>query len=88
MENVYVAFCGYIHANYAHVMEVYNGATQDFNLAGVPSERQKAMRMEHVEVAADSVLLCAAFVALKLDLRDIHAELIRALGSKFVTASA
>lgn len=80
MENIYLTFCGYIHANYAHVMEVYNGATRDFNLAGVPSERQKAMRMEHVEVAATSVLHCAAFVAHKFDLKDIHAELMQAIG--------
>lgn len=80
MENIYLAFCGYVHANYAHVMEVYNGVTHDFNLAGIPSEQQKAMRMEHVEVVMASILYCAAFVAYKLDLKDIHAELMQAIG--------
>jgi len=32
---IYKTFCGYVHANYAHIMEIYNGNTCSFNLAGV-----------------------------------------------------
>jgi hypothetical protein len=63
MENIYKTFCGYVHANYSHIMEVYNGATYDFNLSGVPSVKERQMRMEHVELAANSVLHAAAFIS-------------------------
>jgi hypothetical protein len=78
MENIYKTFCGYVHANYAHVMEVYNGSTHDFNLSGVPSIRQRQMRMEHVELAAGAVLHAAVFIAHTLGLNDLYRE-IRAL---------
>ena len=70
MENVYKAFCGYVHASYSHIMEVYNGATHDFNLAGVPSVKERQMRMEHVELAANAVLHAAAFTSGTLGLTD------------------
>jgi hypothetical protein len=31
MEKIYKTFSGYIHAGYAHTMETYNGATDEFN---------------------------------------------------------
>jgi len=80
MKKIHLIFCGYIHANYAHIMEVYNVAEHNFNLAGVPSEKEKAMRMEYADVLSTSVLLCAAFVADRLNLKDIRAELMRAIG--------
>jgi hypothetical protein len=70
MENVYKTFCGYVHANYSHIMEVYNGATYNFNLSGVPSVRERQMRMEHVELAANSVLHAAAFLSDTLGMTD------------------
>jgi len=36
LERIFKTFSGYVHASYAHIMEVYNGATFDFNLKGVP----------------------------------------------------
>ena len=77
MERIYRAFCGYVHANYAHIMEVYNGATDDFNLNGVSSEKERAGRMQHVELAANSVMYCAAFTARTLDLIDVHGEIMK-----------
>jgi hypothetical protein len=77
IERIYKTFCGYVHANYAHIMEVYNGSTRDFNLAGVPSIQQRQMRMEHVELAANSVLHAAAFLAHRLGLKDLHHEIVQ-----------
>jgi hypothetical protein len=37
LERIFKTFSGYVHASYTHIMEVYNGATFDFNLKGVPS---------------------------------------------------
>ncbi len=81
MENIYKTFCGYVHADYAHIMEVYNGGTRDFNLTGVPSSQQRQMRMEHVELAAGSVLHAAAFIALALGLKDLHRDIAQSLGA-------
>jgi hypothetical protein len=77
LENVYKTFSGYVHANYAHIMETYNGKTLDFNLDGVPDDRQRLMRLEHVELAAKDVLHMAAFVAQRLDLKELHHEIVQ-----------
>ncbi|MEW5728764.1 MAG: hypothetical protein AB1918_13140 [Pseudomonadota bacterium] len=79
MEGIHKTFSGYIHANYAHVMEVYNGGTDDFNLAGVPSPSLRAERMQYVDVAATSVLLAAAFIAQTLGLHELHREFVELL---------
>ena len=79
LERIYETFCGYAHANYAHIMEVYNGSTNDFNLAGVPSDEQCTMRMAHVELAAGSVLHAAEFVAQRFELNELHGELLKLL---------
>ena len=50
IDKIYKTFCGYVHADYAHIMEIYNGGTDDFNLTGVPSIQQRQMRMEHVKI--------------------------------------
>jgi hypothetical protein len=77
MDTIYTTFWGYVHANYAHIMEVYNGSTRDFNLAGVPSAQQSQMRMAHVEASATSVLHAAAFIARTLALNDLYHEIMR-----------
>lgn len=77
VDNIYKTFCGYVHANYAHIMEVYNGATRDFNLAGVPSIQQRRLRMEHIELATNSILHAAAFVAHTLGLKDLHRDIVK-----------
>lgn len=79
MERIHATFSGYIHANYAHVMEVYNGGPDDFNLAGVPSPFLKNERMQYVDVAITSVLLAAAFIAQKLELHELYGEFAQLL---------
>lgn len=79
MEGTHKTFSGYIHANYAHVMEVYNGGPDDFNLAGVPSASLRAERMQYVDVAVTSVLLAAAFIAQTLTLHELHVEFAKFL---------
>jgi len=79
LENIYKTFSGYVHADYAHIMEVYEGKSRDFNLAGVPSVQQRQMRMDHVEVAAESVLHAAAFIAQTLGLNDLVHDIVQAL---------
>jgi hypothetical protein len=58
-------------------MEIYNGATDNFNIAGVPSETQRQMRMEHTDLAAERVLHAAAFVAHTLGLKDLHHDIVQ-----------
>ena len=82
IDNIYKTFSGYVHANYAHIMEVYNGHSHDFNLAGVPSIRQRQMRMEHIELAANSVLHATAFIAHTLGLKDLYRDIVRSWQQK------
>jgi hypothetical protein len=75
LNNVFKTFSGYVHANYSHIMETYNGGALDFNLAGVPSVQQRQMRMELVELAANSVLHAAAYIAHTVGLKKVHSEI-------------
>jgi hypothetical protein len=79
MERVYTTFCGYVHANYSHVMEVYNGHSQDFNLRGVPSDGEREKRLPYLDVMANTVLLAAAFIAQTLEMKELHSELMKTL---------
>ncbi len=65
---------GYIHASYSHIMEMYGGPSRSFNLSGIPSDEQKRMRMEIVEVAKISVVQSVAFTAQKLGIYDLYEE--------------
>jgi len=58
-------------------MEVYNGQTCNFNLRGVPSVAQRDMRMQHVDLAAISVLHAATFIAQTLGLTELHREIMQ-----------
>ena len=55
LERSFRTFSGYVHAKYAHVMEVYGGRP-DFNLGGVPNAAQRLKRAELVVLQANSVI--------------------------------
>jgi hypothetical protein len=76
-DTIYRTFCGYVHANYAHIMEIYNGHTYDFNIKGVPSIEERQKRMEHVDLAVKGVLHAAAFIAHTLDLTDLYHDIVQ-----------
>jgi hypothetical protein len=77
MDNIYKTCSGYVHANYAHIMEMYNGQTIDFSLHGVPDLQQRQVRIEHVELAANMVRQAAAFVAHTLGLKDLYHDFLQ-----------
>jgi hypothetical protein len=77
VERIYKTFSGYVHANYAHIMETYNGNTLDFNLGGVPDIQQRLLRMEQVELAANDVLHMAAFIAQRRGLKELYCEIVQ-----------
>lgn len=79
MERVYKTFSGYVHAKYAHIMEIYGGTNHNFNLSGVPSQVERSKRMEFVELACNSVLFSLAFITQKLNLPDLNQEIRRCL---------
>ncbi|HTW50800.1 MAG TPA: hypothetical protein VME45_02775 [Stellaceae bacterium] len=78
-ERIYGTFSGYVHANYAHIMEVYNGATKDFNLRGVPSHHQQQIRQELLNEIAVSVLHSITFIANTLGLIELRQEIAKLL---------
>ena len=65
-----------MHASYAHIMEVYNGSACDFNLRGVPSLKQRDMRIKYIDETAISVLSAAAFIAQTLGLKKLEREIM------------
>lgn len=77
IDNVHHTFSGYVHANYAHTMEVYNRQTQSFNLGGVPDLREYFKRAEYLDITQKSVLHSAAFIAWRLGLSDLKTELVQ-----------
>ncbi len=87
LQDVYQAFSGYVHANYAHVMEVYGGGIRSFNVRGVPSREEIRKRWDHVELAFVDVLHAAAFIALRLGLADQFRE-IRKVSHQYERALA
>lgn len=67
IEKVHKTFCGYIHANYAHLMQSYGGVHPNlsFNLLGIPSDQQKSMQMQIVQQSYISVLLSMMLICIK-----------------------
>jgi hypothetical protein len=78
LQKVHETFCGYIHAGYAQIMETYGGGPS-FNLMGVPSLVERRKRLEHVELAARSVLYCASYIAHCLGLEELRKEIYAAV---------
>jgi len=72
IHRIYKTNSGYIHASYAHIMEVFGGTGPSFNLSGVPSQTQVSIRMEIVEAAKTTVVQAIAFVAQKFGKRDLY----------------
>jgi hypothetical protein len=78
LERIYKAFCGYTHASYVSIMEVYNGGQDSFNLAGIPSNQVRASWSEHIGLTYDAVLMAGAFIAKKLNKEDYFDAMMKA----------
>jgi hypothetical protein len=78
LQRIYVSFCGYTHASYAHIMEIYEGNQDSFNLAGVPSAEKRDLWAEHIELSANAVLMAAAFLSMKLGKKDYFDAFMKA----------
>lgn len=74
---VHQAFCGYTHASYAHIMEIYEGSQDCFDLDGVPSEGVRRGWAEHFELACSRLLGAGAFAAQKFGKPKYFEEMMR-----------
>jgi hypothetical protein len=74
LDRIFKTFSGYVHAKYAHVMEVYGGAP-DFNLSGVPDAAERLRRAEHVVLQANSVIHAALFAATAFGLSGLEQDI-------------
>lgn len=74
IQRIYKTNSGYIHASYAHIMEMFSGPSLSFNLSGIPSQHQISMRLEVVEAAQISVVQAIAFVSQTLGLWDLYKD--------------
>jgi hypothetical protein len=75
LERIFKTFSGYVHAKYAHVMEVYGGGT-GFNLGGVPNAAERLKRAEHVAIQANSIIHAALFAAQKFRLLELARDIL------------
>lgn len=75
LDRIIHTFSGYVHANYAHTMEVYFEPEDSFNLLGVPHFDERLRRAEFIDRAGLDVLLVASFAAFKLGLSEMRDEI-------------
>jgi len=71
---IYKTNSGYIHASYAHIMEMFGGSSPSFNLSGIPSQVQVSNRMAIVEAARISIAQAIAFVAQKFGKWELYKD--------------
>ena len=81
LEKVHKGFCGYIHANYSHIMQSYGGVPPNlsFNLLGTPSDHQKLMQMQIVQQSYISIIHCVSLICNRLKQDDIAIEVKKLL---------
>ena len=79
LERIYKTFSGYTHAGYAHIMEVYNGGQNSFNLEGVPSEELRRGWTEHFALACNAVLMAGAFAAQRFGKKEYFEAMTNSL---------
>ncbi len=73
ISHIYQTFSGYVHAGYAHTMQMYGGAP-DFNIGGIPSMEQKVMHMKLVMEGQKSVTYSIAHASHKFGLNELYQE--------------
>jgi hypothetical protein len=66
LERIYKSFCGYTHASYVCIMEIYNQRLDSFSLMGIPPGRKRDAWAEYIELSCNQVLMAGAFTAHKL----------------------
>jgi hypothetical protein len=77
LERIYQTFCGYTHAGYANIMEVYDGSRDSFNLDGVPSEAVRRGWAEHFTLACNAVLMAGAFAAQRFGKQEYYKAMMK-----------
>jgi hypothetical protein len=77
LERIYKAFCGYTHAGYANIMEVYNGSQDSFNLDGVPSEEVRRGWAEHFTLACSALLMAGVFAAQRFGKQEYYEVMMK-----------
>ena len=76
LEKVHKGSCGYIHANYSHIMQSYGGVPPNlsFNLLGTPSDHQILMQLQIVQESYISIIQCVSLICNRFKQDDIAIE--------------
>ena len=74
IDRMHKTFSGYVHTNYAHTMEIYNGQT--FDLGGCPSIQERHKHKEHVVIAWNSVMCATGFAAHKFGIENLYRDIV------------
>ncbi len=76
LKRIYKTFSGYVHASYAHIMQMYGGNkdSMSFNISGTPSDLEKLKNYALCDEALKSVFYVLVFVAKTFNKTEIEKE--------------
>ena len=76
LKRIYKTFSGYVHASYAHIMQMYGGLkdSRSFNISGIPSDLEKFKNYTLCNEALKSVFYVLVFVANTFNQKEIKKE--------------
>lgn len=79
IDGMYKTSCGYTHAGYAHIMQMYGGnyPKLTFNLSGISSKEQVNLHMNLVNEAHKAVLYTIALSASKFGLEELYKDVAK-----------
>lgn len=75
INRIYRTFSGYVHADYAHIMQIYEGNTQRFKIEGINSENQICQHYLLVIEQVKSYLYALHYISSKFDLIELRDEI-------------
>lgn len=78
-ERIYKAFCGYVHGDYVHIMEVYGVRRDIYYLRGVPNSDHPTWRSEYLGLMNNAVLMAATLTAQKMGRERLYRQMLEAV---------
>jgi hypothetical protein len=82
IRNIHKTYCGYVHSNYPHIMEIYGGPPEKlkFNISGVNNADRKRAYVRTFKETVKSVEFTMGFIAHKLGFKELFNEIKNNLG--------
>jgi len=80
-EAIYNTFCGYVHAGYCHIMQMFGGPAGqlEFKLSGITFAEEIKSHQRVLDAITDSTMYCVAYTCEMLELRELEGEVLNAM---------